>query len=429
MKVFWNSLQFKIPTIFILSFVLVLAAIFGVFSTIGKNLLEKQAYKEVVLSGKNIVSELANRTAVAESLATALANLGEKLPRDDELNRKLLEHVMNYAGTEAFIAGGGLWPAPYQYDPAIERRSFFWGRDSEGVLRYFDDYNDPAGPGYHNEEWYVPAKHLKEGECFWSKSYVDPYSYQPMVTVTVPMFRDDEFYGVSTVDLKLEGLRAFLEEVSRSYGGYAFAVDRNGKLLSFPDEAVSKVYGTDKHGTRTEDYIDVAELAAKRPEFQPLSSALQDTIDEVVASAARLNSFNAELADVIADDSYQIGKSEAHLIAAVLADTRNPDKQLTGKVRELFLEKDMLLGEPAFAAVFEMPRTYWKIVTVMPYSKAIEASNVIYNNLVSWIVVVMLVSLALMLFLVRRTLVRPIRDMSEQLKLLTESGDSENKQL
>ena len=35
----------------------------------------------------------------------------------------------------------------------------------------------------------------------------------------------------------------------------------------------------------------------------------------------------------------------------------------------------MLLGEPAYAAVFEMPKTYWKIVTVMPYSKAIEAST------------------------------------------------------
>jgi hypothetical protein len=79
MSKFSNSLQLRIQTVFIVSFLFILAAIFTVFSTIGKNLLEKQAYKEVQLSGQNIVSELGMRIALAESLATALANLGEGL--------------------------------------------------------------------------------------------------------------------------------------------------------------------------------------------------------------------------------------------------------------------------------------------------------------------------------------------------------------
>ena len=89
----------------------------------------------------------------------------------------------------------------------------------------------------------------------------------------------------------------------------------------------------------------------------------------------------------------------------------------------------MLLGEPAYAAVFEMPKTYWKIVTVMPYSKAIEASNIIYRNLIYSILTVMLVSLVVMLFFVRNILVRPIKRMSKQLRSLAESDESENKQL
>ena len=82
---------------------------------------------------------------------------------------------------------------------------------------------------------------------------MDPYSYQPMVTVTVPMYRDSRFYGVSTIDLKLEGLQAFLADVSQAFGGYAFAVDRNGKFLSFPREGLGKRYGTDVQGNRTEE--------------------------------------------------------------------------------------------------------------------------------------------------------------------------------
>ena len=215
MSGFRDSLQFKIPAVFVLAFVVVLAAIFGVLSTVGKTMLEKQAYEQVRLAGQNIVSELGRQVALAESLATALANLGEGLPHDVQLTRTLAEHVLDREGSEAFIAGGGLWPAPFAFDPAVERRSFFWGRDSTGALRYYDDYNAPDGPGYHHEEWYAPATHLAEGEAFWSKSYMDPYSYQPMVTVTVPMYREGRFYGVSTVDLKLEGLHAFLAAASR----------------------------------------------------------------------------------------------------------------------------------------------------------------------------------------------------------------------
>ena len=64
--------------------------------------------------------------------------------------------------------------------------AFFWGREADGSLKYFDDYNDMNGPGYHNEEWYVPARFLKPKAVYWSKSYMDPYSYEPMVYLHCP---------------------------------------------------------------------------------------------------------------------------------------------------------------------------------------------------------------------------------------------------
>ena len=429
MRVFWNSLQFKIPTVFIISFLLILAAIFGVFATIGKNLLDKQAYKQVILSGQNIVSELGNRIALAESLAIALANLGEELPTDDALVKRLAKHVIDLEGSETFIAGGGLWPEPYKYDPKIERHSFFWGRDQNSLLQYFDDYNNPSGPGYHHEEWYVPAKYTQNDRPFWSKSYMDPYSYQPMVTVTVPMFREKEFYGVSTIDLKLEGLHTFLEQITKSFGGYAFAVDRNGKFLSYPDENITKDYGIDTQGNRTEEFITIEALAKKQPAFVPYANTIQMTIEQLVTNAIKLNTYNENIANSIASESYQIENNEARLIAATLATSYKSTATSKLEYQQLFLEKDMLLGEPAYAAVFEMPKTYWKIVTVMPYSKAIEASNIIYKNLIYSILIVMFISLLIMLFFVRRILVSPIKQMSKQLKTLTQSDDSENKQL
>lgn len=429
MNKFWHSFQFKIPAVFIVSFFFILAAIFTVFTTIGKDLLAQQAYKQVTLSGQNIVSELGNRIALVESLATALANLGEKLPVEDDLTKTVTEHVMNYEGTESFIAGGGIWPEPFKYDPAVERHSFFWGRNSNGELEYYDDYNNPDGPGYHHEEWYVPAKYLKPGQAFWSKSYMDPYSYQPMVTVTVPMFRDNEFYGVSTVDLKLEGLHDLLEKVSESFGGYAFAVDRNGTFLSYPDESITKLYRVDEQGGRVEEFIGVQDLEQKRPRFQPLAKAIMDSINNGVINANVTDIFNNDIVKSIADDSYQVDHDEAVLIAAVLADLSKPQATMLQTHTQLFLEQDILLGEPALVAVFEMPKTYWKIITVMPNSKAIETSDVIYRNLIGAILVVMLLSLIVTLYVVRSLLVKPVMRMSQQLKLFSEDDESENKLL
>jgi diguanylate cyclase (GGDEF)-like protein len=405
-----------------LSLLAILAAVIVVFATLGRGLLEQQAYREMLLSGENIVASLGNRTALAQSLANALANLGEAMPSDPQLTRRLASQVLDYEGNEDLIAGGGLWPAPFAFDPATERRSFFWGRAADGTLRYYDDYNQPEGPGYHHEEWYVPATHLQEGQAFWSRSYTDPYSYQPMVTVTVPMFREQRFHGVSTVDLKLEGLNELLQAATAAYGGYAFALDRNGKLLSFPDLRRAKIYGTDAKGRRTEEFVDVHTLAADTPRLQPIADAITQRIERTMADARAEPGYDPDLARQLDAASYQIAPREAEVIAALLSGRQDSDADHAHPPSELFIDDDPILGEAAFAAVFDMPATGWKIVTVMPYSKAVEAVDAIYNGLVQAIVGVSLVAILLSLVLVRETLIRPIVRLSNQLHGMGDEG-------
>ncbi len=426
MSGFWRSLQFRIPAVFVSAFVLALVAILVVLSTYGKRLLEDTARREVMLSGQNIVAELGGRIAYAESLASALANLGEELAHDAVLTRTLVKEVMDSPGTEDFIAGGGLWPEPYQFDPQQERRSFFWGRDAAGALQYYDSYNAPEGAGYHREEWYVPARYVPASDTFWSRSYMDPYSYQPMVTVTAPMQHAGRFYGVTTIDLKLEGLHELLERAARPLSGYAFAVDRNGKLLAFPDERQAKVYGVDSQHRRTEEFIDVVQLARQQPQFNAYAQAIKRMNEQRLAAATQLPGYDPQLATRITADSYQIKAEEARLITAVLATAQDKGVSWKAGYQELFIDNDPLLGQPAFAAVFEMPRTYWKIVTVMPYSTAMAASVGLYTKLIVVIAMVMLASLLAMLIVVRRMLVRPIRDMSGQLRRLTQADGGDD---
>ena len=74
MSGFRDSLQFKIPAVFVLAFILVLTAIFGVLSTVGKTLLERQAHEQVrlaVVSAMHTSSQTDNAAALARLVRTA----------------------------------------------------------------------------------------------------------------------------------------------------------------------------------------------------------------------------------------------------------------------------------------------------------------------------------------------------------------------
>ena len=57
----------------------------------------------------------------------------------------------------------------WKFNIEKERDSYFWGRDKNNQLIFYDDYNLIDGPGYHHQEWYVPARYKEPGEVYWSK--------------------------------------------------------------------------------------------------------------------------------------------------------------------------------------------------------------------------------------------------------------------
>jgi hypothetical protein len=146
----YRSLSFQGILGLILIALWLAAGIVLVMNTRGKRLVSGEAEKLVEQTGNNAVAELNGRALEIAALTRALAATTEKLPKTEESFRNIVPHLLNYQG-DLDIAGGGVWPEPGKFDPNVERRSFFWGRDAQGKLQYYDDYNQP-GPGYHNEE-------------------------------------------------------------------------------------------------------------------------------------------------------------------------------------------------------------------------------------------------------------------------------------
>lgn len=312
------------------------------------------------------------------------------------------------------VAGGGVWPEPYRFEKNMERRSFFWGRDKSGLLKYYDDYNDPAGKGYHNEEWYVVARHAGPGRCFWSKSYVDPYSLEPMVTCTVGTFEEEKFTGVVTVDLKLEGLEDSVMKWQEKTGGYIALLDRNGKFITFPSAKMeAKTVSMDANGNNSREFMTADEFAEKQPLFKPINNAVLRMNQFILRKAKDISQVRAATIDA---DSYQIEHDEAEFVSAILMD---PLKERTRKSKLLDsfeIENDFLLHERSLVYLFHIPGSYWKLIVVRPLSDATSIATSLVESLVVKMGALIFLLTAIGYFAMRHFLVRPILKVATRIQ-------------
>ncbi|WP_409420721.1 methyl-accepting chemotaxis protein [Pseudaeromonas sp. ZJS20] len=247
-----------------LAFLLALLSIYLVVEQKVKPALIQERQAMIQASQQDMLGLLGAKLAQIQQLTASLASQSQLLPKDEALFKRLFPVVIDNHG-DATIAGGGIWPEPDSFTPGVARRSFFWGRDN-GELKYLDDYNDPQGSGYHNESWYQVGRQGQAGQCSWSEAYTDPYSKTPMITCTVPMLSQGRFMGVSTVDMMLDGITALLQRYGQSQGGYAFAIDQSGQIISFPgDLAKPAADGS---------MVRLAQLTQQQPWLVPLAQQI-----------------------------------------------------------------------------------------------------------------------------------------------------------
>ncbi len=390
-----------------------IAGTMAVLQIRGRELMRAETHRLIEQMGNNAVSGLMVRATEISALSKSVATVASELPHQATAFEKTLPPMLDFGGDLA-VAGGGFWPEPFAFDPKLERRSFFWGRNTRNALEYFDDYNQP-GPGYHHEEWYVPARYMSSHSCYWSQSYMDPYSYQPMVTCTWPQRDGHVFRGVTTIDLRLEGLAGFVESWRAKTGGYVFIVDRNNKFITYPWADHVRTIGQDEKGKRTEDLLTADQFAARQTLFAPMARALDDLNDETIAAAStRLGAQLEHIAHEIDQDSYQIDAEQARLIAAITIDPLHERFSIERSTlfRTVTLARDPELGEKALAYVFHVPDTYWKLVVVKPFDEASAFADGIAMTLLRYLLLFGLIVCAVAYALFRRTVIQPLQHVT-----------------
>lgn len=395
---------------------LVVVALVGsivlVMNTKGKRLVMEESFRLLEEAGNDAISSLRGRLLEISALNRSLAEAVTQIGPEPDLVARVAEGMLNFQGDQE-VAGGGVWPEPFRFDPQVDRHSFFWGRQENGQLEAFDDYNQP-GPGYHNEEWYVVGRFAPPGRGYWGRSYTDPYSGQPMVTHTEPMIWDDEFAGVTTIDLKLEGIEEFTRQWGERVGGYMAILDTAKRFIDFPNlHWIRQPVGETPDGATQWGFLRAPTVAGEHPLLEPIAEAVQNMNRTIVGRAQAMPGYDPEIVEQLEADSYQIDREEALLIAATLLDPLQGSETSSRLYETFTMELDPVLGERSVAFLFHVPDAYWKVLLVIPEAEAASVAGEMIQLLVSYVTLIVMVVIGLAIYFLNRYLLTPLSRLTD----------------
>lgn len=395
-------------------------SITAIFQTIAHNeitLIEQQVIKE---KGETVVAGIEQYLSSVDRLVQNMAKLAADLPNNKKIYHKVFPRLLGNDDFYSHIAGGGIWPEPYNFDKTKKRSSFFWGREQNGQLKFYNDYNLETGKGYHNEEWYVPARYLHKNGTYWSRSYMDPYSFESMVTATAA-YKDKsgKFSGVTTVDVKLSGLNKLFSQHSEEIQGYIFAVDRSDVFLSFPEISEIKPYATDKQNKPVGQFFTLDRFVENQPEFSVYANHIKNKRNVLTQQFSDEHAFD-NLSAVINKESYQISDKESKRIALDLKiqahHTHNHHASL------LYVTNDPVLKKDAIASLYYLPEHHWFVAVVTPREIMMSKVQHTTTKIFFWILLAASLLFILAFYIFSKVIINPIKLVGSELEKNIHSG-------
>ena len=104
---FRRSLQTKVMAGVFAGLAALIGLVLLIFYWRGYELLMAREQAQATSATQRLGEEVRQQLTLAEGVAASLANLGERLPKDETLWRELIPHVLDLEQRADLIAGGG----------------------------------------------------------------------------------------------------------------------------------------------------------------------------------------------------------------------------------------------------------------------------------------------------------------------------------
>lgn len=296
------------------------------------------------------------------------------------------------------LAAVGLWPLPNTLDPARERASLVWLRNSGGTFQIREDYNDLRTVPYTREKWFTPARYSPHDRCYWTPAYQEPLTRRAVSTCAYPIHTAQGFVGVVTVSLDLDAVAQNLETMAGMKQGYSLLTTLAGDV----------VLTTGMPSDRPTRIANLAELSRENPGLNGLALQIHQDYKSIISAATP----NATQIAALKNDSRDMSHEEAEsaLVSLALAASAN---ELQLLFRQIPISEETTLGS-ATATLFSLPGQWWIFIAITP-AKAIFAGPAWLSRDLVIVSSAMLSFALLMLWGLRRWLLLPLREMTIRL--------------
>ncbi len=393
----YNSVKIKLIGFFLMISVVFLVTMLSVLNMLKEDSLSTNASKEINLATIKILNNLQNTKYRLEEIVVALASVSQDLKYSED-RRGIVKNILT-ANNSRLITSGGIWFEHYALDKDKKDCNFFFDRKEDGKFLLIEDYTKKSSTHYHQTEFYLTAKYLNRGETYWTKVYTDPVTKIHMITVISPIYKDNKFIGVASLDVKVKEHSEKIFSDFKFPHRYLIMIDREGTFII--------------KSTLLAKYMDNEKLFSSK--CNNLSEGFKN-LEPLFEKCNITKDYNKTIAKRLSNQSPEISIEEGRKVATLLAHRKeNSSSDIRKKI--YFIDYDPILKKESVVAVFHFPLTDWKVIIGIPKEQVLGESNDMYSKIIGASIYLTLLATLFGYFLLSKLFIKPIENINRQLYL------------
>ncbi len=391
----YNSIKIKLIGFFLIVSIVFLGTMLSVLNILKEDSLHNNASKEVSLATIEILNNLKNQKYRLEEIVLALASVSQNI-KSTKNGNQIVQNILK-ANNSGLVTSGGVWFEPYTIDNNKSQYNYFFDRKSDHEFTLIEDYNKKSSLSYHKSEFYLVGKHLQRGKTYWTKVYNDPVTKVRMITVVSPIYRNKNFIGVATLDVRIKDHSSKIFNAFKFPKRYLMMIDREGTFII--------------KSTLLANYMKKEKLFD--PKCDELSKEFK-VLEPLFKKCDLLEDYNKSIAKILQKESPEISIQESKRVATILSQNhKNIKKDIEENI--YFIDYDPILKQESIVAIFHFPLTHWKVIIGIPKEQVLGESNAMYNKIIDASIYLTLLATLIGYFLLRNLFVDPIENINKQL--------------
>jgi len=385
----YNSVKVKMIGFFLFVSIVFLMSIITVFYIMRESNLGESASKEAALMTSKILQEIKGKEIKAEEIVRSLASISglfEKRLLDES---EIISALFSDSKYEKLgIVSGGIWFKPGTVSSGKRKSFLFFNRTSQGNFALIKEYAQQAD--YTKMDFYRLGEVLQKSETAWTEVYTDPVTNVRMITVVSPVYKQNRFLGVATIDIAIDSTVRDIMGASKTHykNRYLMMIDKKGNFIG-KSELVD-------HFTTENNLFKVENESLKT-----ILQYIKPSLDSGKRTANCYIGTEIEYIKPLYSDREEVSgkkKKEEHTQESIC-----------------IVDDDPILNEASILAIYHFPRTHWNVIIGIPKIQVLAKNNALFYNVLLITILLTLFATVVGYFILQKLFVQPIESINRQL--------------